>query len=136
MARTGDLAKRAVLQALAVEQPVVGAGRSKVRIGGAVVHVRFCSANAAAPEKFKFNINPNSLAADFELWICGEESRYYLAPITVIHQMHRHPESYPDRHHPNITIVSLDASTHRVTYARGGEAMDFRPYFRRQLTAD
>ena len=115
---------------------MVGVGRSKVRIGDAVVHVRFCSTNAAAPEKFKFNINPNSLSADFELWVCGDESQYYLAPITVIQQMHRHPESYPDRHHPNITVVSLDTSTHRVTYARGGEAMDFRPYFRSHLAAD
>ena len=37
------------------------AGNAKVRIGKSVVHVRYCSPNANAPGKFKFNINPNTL---------------------------------------------------------------------------
>jgi hypothetical protein len=42
--------------------------------------VRYCSRNVSAPRKFKFNINPNSLSAGCELWVCGSAAIYYMMP--------------------------------------------------------
>jgi hypothetical protein len=52
-------------------------GRAKIRIGPHVVHVRFCSTNRNSPHLFKFNINPNTLTADYELWICGDKEYFF-----------------------------------------------------------
>lgn len=125
-----DDAKQSAVRRIAANQPVVPLGRAKFRVGTSTVHVRFCSENRTSPTKYKFNINPNTLSADYELWICGEESRYYFAPTAVMTQMYNHPDSYPDRLHPEITVVSVDTVDHRVTYARGGRSLDFSPYFR------
>ena len=72
--------KNAALSKIAKGSAVAPAGNAKVRIGKSVVHVRYCSQNAKAPGKFKFNINPNTLSADFELWVCGRATVYYLMP--------------------------------------------------------
>jgi len=69
--------KNAALAKVANGASIVSAGNAKARIGKAVVHVRFCSRNLSAPGKFKFNINPNTLSADYELWVCGSAARYY-----------------------------------------------------------
>ena len=124
-----DTAKRVVLQRIAGELQPVALGRAKFRIGTSTIHVRFCSENQASPTKYKFNINPNTLSADHEVWICGSSNWFYLAPISAMNHMYNHPDSYPDRLHPEITVVSLDTSGHRVTYALGGQTLDFSPYF-------
>ena len=63
--------KGMVLQRIAGNTAPAVVGTAKFRIGRWVVHTRYCSENVSAPEKYKFNINPNTLSADFELWICG-----------------------------------------------------------------
>jgi len=70
--------KGAVVAMVAKDAPLVSAGRAKVRIGKCLVHVRYCSPNAKALKRYKFNINPNTLSADYELWICGSAAIYYL----------------------------------------------------------
>ena len=39
-------------------------GRESYRLGNAVIHVRYCSPGKG---NYKFNINPNSLRANYEL---------------------------------------------------------------------
>lgn len=73
-----------------------------------------------APGKFKFNINPNTLSADYELWVCGSVAIYYLMPVAFIRDIYEHPNSYIDHFYPQIRIVSVDANVHTVTYAAGG----------------
>lgn len=128
-----DEAKRSAVQRVAAGRPVVSLGRAKFRVGTSTLHVRFCSENQASPTKYKFNINPNTLSADYELWICGEANRYYLAPTAVMTQMYNHPDSYPDRLHPEITVVSVETAGHHVTYARGGQSLDFSRYFQARM---
>ena len=125
--------KRAALQQIAGDSPIVFVGNAKAHIGSHIVHFRYCSENRTAPGKYKFNINPNTLSADLELWICGAPQHFYLMPISIIRGFYGHPEAYIDSYHPNIRIISVDAEQHRVTYARGGISADLSQYFRASL---
>jgi hypothetical protein len=125
--------KQATLQQIAGNSPIVFIGNAKACIGSRVVHLRYCSENRAAPGKYKFNINPNTLSADFELWICGVPQHFYLMPISIMRGFYWHPEAYIDNHHPNIRIVSVDAERHRATYARVAISADLSQYFRASL---
>ena len=116
--------KNEVLDNIASGNNVIFIGKAKYKIGENVVHVRFCSTNKHAPRKYKFNINPNTLSSNFELWICGGIDVFYLIPIGVIESIYHDPDSYQDRHHPRIKIVSIDTNSHCVTYAKGGKYID------------
>lgn len=128
-----DAEKRSAVSSLAHGLSVTFVGSSKFRVGSAVVHARFCSANACAPDKYKFNINPNTLSADYELWVCGAAALYYLMPISFVRGIYQDPNAYNDRLHPGIKVVSVDAAAHRVTYATGGVSSSLSPYLRAQI---
>jgi hypothetical protein len=120
--------KNAALAKVANGASIVSAGNAKARIGKAVVHVRFCSRNLSAPGKFKFNINPNTLSADYELWVCGSAALYYLMPVAFMRGIYDNPDTYIDRMHPEIRVVSVDADAHTVTYAAGGVSSSLRGF--------
>ena len=120
--------KDIALAKIAKGQSIVSIGKSKFRIVSCIVHVRFCSTNVRAPEKYKFNINPNTLSADYELWVCGSASVYYLMPISLMQSIYRNPNTYVDRMHPEIRVVSVDIDSHMVTYASGGVKSSLKDY--------
>jgi hypothetical protein len=120
--------KSAALARVAKGATVFFVGKAKVRIGKSVVHVRYCSSNATAPGKYKFNINPNTLSADYELWVCGSAEVYYLMPISFMRGIYDHPNAYVDRLHPEIRVVSVDTHAHTVTYATGGVNSTLKGY--------
>lgn len=97
-------------------------------IHGRKVHARFCRTNERSPSLFKFNINPNTLDADYELWICGEEGMFYLIPTTIMQRIYDDPHSYPDNRHADIRVVSVDVSTNKITYKTGGGKLDIANY--------
>jgi len=113
---------------LAKDTAPVPAGRAKVRIGRSLLHIRYCSPNPNALARYKFNINPNTLSADYELWICGSAAVYYLMPMSFIQSIYDNPGTYVDRAHPEIRVVSVDADAHSVTYACGGVSSSLRKY--------
>jgi hypothetical protein len=121
-----DRIKLEVLSSVDSNSKPVSAGRESYRLGAVTVHVRYCSTGKG---KYKFNINPNSLRATHELWICGDAKHWYLLPIRVLRQMYEHPRAYPDNHHPEIRVVSVDTQIHRVGFAAGSIALDLTPYF-------
>ena len=125
--------KREVLSRLSAGETPLPAGKAKVKLGRSILHVRYCSTDARNTARYKFNINPNSLNSDYELWICGDADRYYLVPNSLIREMYGNPSAYPDRHHADIRVVSLNATTHTVTYATGGRSADLSMYFRTRL---
>lgn len=89
-------------------------GREIYELGSTTIHARYCSPGSG---HYKFNINPNTLLADRELWICGSSEHWYLIPMAVIRDMYEHPDAYPDRHHHRIRVVTVDPETHRIAYA-------------------
>ncbi len=132
MAVHSEDAKHSVLQRVSCGQSPLPAGRAKYMISGHPVHVRFCSADRAGSPRYKFNINPNTLSAAYELWICGSPDQYYLLPIDIVSRIYNDPEGYPDRHHDRIRVVSVNVDTQTVTYAKG-KKIDLAPYFGRTL---
>jgi hypothetical protein len=108
-------------------------GRSKYKLNQKTVHVRFCTEEKGRSTKFKYNINPNSLSADFELWVCGSASTYYLMPVELMQAIYKDPDTYIDRAHPEIRVVSVDTSSHKVNYARGGKFRSVSPYLNAQV---
>jgi len=105
-------------------------GREIYEMSGHTVHTRFCAPGSG---NFKFNLNPNTLRADYELWICGSAEHWYLLPIDLIRKMYCHPAAYPDKHHAEIRVVTLDAHSHRLGYASPSVTLDLLPYFRAVL---
>lgn len=112
----------------------VSIGSSKYRLNKNTVHARFCSKDKGRSTKFKYNINPNTLTADFELWVCGAATTYYLMPVALMQTIYDDPDSYVDRVHPEIRVVSVDTSSHKVTYARGGKFKLVGQYFNAQFS--
>lgn len=96
-------------------------GGSKYKLNQNTVHVRFCSVEKGRAAKFKYNINPNTLSADFELWVCGDASTYYLMPVALMQTIYGDSDTYVDHAHPEIRVVSVDTSSHNVNYGRGGK---------------
>ena len=125
--------KRQVYSKIAGKENWFPSGRAKIRIGQYVIHVRFCSTNRPAPSKYKFNINPNTLTADYELWICGSSELFYLVPINIIKDIYSDPETYQDYHHEGIKVVSIDTDSDYVTYGKGGKALSLKPYLKSKL---
>lgn len=123
--------KNAVLAAVAKRTAFTPAGKAKARIGRSSVHVRFCSPYQSAPGKF--NINPNTLSADYECWICGSSAFYYLMPISFINGIYNNTGAYVDRMHPEIRIVSVDTYSHSVTIASGGVSSTLKDYLKATL---
>jgi hypothetical protein len=126
-------AKRKALLQVAAGKNINFLGKAKYKIGQTIVHVRFCGTDLRRSPKYKFNINPNTLSADYELWICGQADSYYFIPIPILNDIYLHPEAYVDSRHPEIRVVSLDIESHRLTYASGGRWLNIRPYWRAVL---
>ena len=126
--------KLAVLSAASQGASRVILPKSKVRISGKVIHTRFCAENTRSPTKYKFNINPNTLSADFELWVCGRSECYYLLPVAILRKIYDNPSTYVDNTHPDIRVISLDIKTNFVMYARGGASISIADCFRTTLT--
>ena len=122
--------KEAVLRKIALGVTWCVSGREMYRFGAVRVHARFCAEGAG---NYRFNINPNTLSADHELWICGQADHWYLIPIQVLQDMYDHPDAYPDRMHPAIRVVTVDASAHSVGYAAPGVKRSLHQYFRATL---
>lgn len=121
--------KEAVLESIAGGTSWRPAGRAKFQLGGRIVHVRFCSSNKSNRTQYKFNINPNTLTADYELWICGGENQYYLIPKRVIQGIYNDPDAYIDHHHPEIRVVSVDLARHEAMYAPEGKSINLERFF-------
>lgn len=128
--QTRDQLKMKVFQSVAPGSAPRLRGRELYRFGTLSVHVRYCAPTGG---NFRFNINPNTLRADYELWICGGEQHWYLTPVCVLRQMYEHPAAYQDSHHPEIRVVSVDALMHRASYASRSITLDLSPYFRAVL---
>jgi hypothetical protein len=125
--------KARVLNEIADGRPTAGGGRALYRVGNRRIHVRFCSTDRRRVSKYKFNISPTTLSADYELWICGDADSYYLILSQVVHEIYGHPKAYVDSRHPQLRVVSVDAAAHNAMFARGGVSMDVRSFFRARL---
>jgi len=110
-------------------EKAVGHGQAKWRIGSKIVHVRYRSKPVSGGGViYSYNINPNTLASDFEVWICGSADVYYFIPIKVLQEIYNHPDAYVDYTHPEIRVADVNIDNDQCRYARDGQTMDFSSY--------
>ena len=128
MASSNDALKRSVLARVAPGAEWRVSGQTSYVSAAGRVHARYKSRGP-----YSFNINPATLKADYELWICGASDTYYLLPIAVVKSMYEHPDAYVDAHHPEIRVVSIDTASHRATYAAGGQSLDLTTCYQADL---
>lgn len=126
--------KRKVLNNVVGQREWVYAGRSNVIVDNKVIHVRFRSKDPKCPEKYIYNINPNTLRADFELWICQTEDIYYLFPIDVIRTIYFDLDTHEDKTHPEIRVASINITNHLLKYGRRQSSIDATNCFKATLT--
>ena len=122
-----DATKSRILQEIAGSRGYVRQGQARYRIGGTIVHIRYKS-KASHGTAYPYNINPNTLRADYEVWICGDSDGWYVIPMNVIREIYDDPDTYVDRHHPEIRVVTVNAATHDVMYGAGGKRLNLSPY--------
>lgn len=120
--------KESVLERVSAGTSRSRVGRSLHRAGTRVVHVRYCSTDSARSTHYKFNINPTTLIAHYELWICGSANSYFLIPMHVLKHVYEHPAAYPDRYHAGYRVVSVDLDNSLMLWGRGGRRTDLAPY--------
>lgn len=118
--------KMQVIRKIAGEKPFHQASNHKFRVTGFVIHVRFVSAPKNSSNSYTFDVYPNTLTADYEVWICEAENYYYLIPITKLREMY--PYAYGAKKHPEARLMSVDIN-HRCSYSRSRPPEDFSRYF-------
>ena len=121
--------KSKVLAAISMGNKPIPLPKAKWLIGIVIVHVRYRSSPKSRGTVYSFNINPNTLTADFEIWICGDATRFFVFPIDVMRTIYDDPDSYPDYTHPSIRIAEVDVSSRRLLFGRGGKDMDASRYY-------
>ena len=117
-----------IFQKLANGKSTYDFGKHKVNVAGKTIHWRKKSFPRKNPSKFPFNINPNSLSADYELFICGDEKNYFLLPKELVKMMNSHPNAYPDRRNPGYTIITIDIRYSEAVYASPSIALNLMSY--------
>ncbi len=130
---TGSEVKAVVLKQISIGRPISSIGKTKWRVRTNVVHVRFRSSAKSKGTIFPYNINPNTMTADYKVWICGNAQVYYLFPISVMSTIYADPDTYFDHWHPDIRVAEVDTYSHRLLYGRGGKSMDASAYFQKTL---
>ena len=137
--RMNERAKEAVLTQISGGRPwrkAYGHGKSKWKIEEKIVHMRFCSSPTTDGATFAYNINPNTLSSDYEVWICGRSDDYYLIPIAVIKRIYADAGAYVDSWHPEMRVAHIHTGSHHATFSSDGVGLDFAAHFRWCLPAD
>ena len=113
----GDAIKARILEAVAGSRLYSSQGQARYRVGSATVQVRYKS-SASHGASYPYNINPNTLRADYELWICGEADGWYLIPMETIRNIYDDPHAYVDARHPEIRVITVNVALHLVSGSR------------------
>lgn len=89
-------------------------GKATFELLGKRIHVR--QTWTVTRMNWPFNINPNTLEADYELWILGW-SLWYLIPIAAIRFMYEAPSAYRNSDNQEIVTVSLNEEREECRFA-------------------
>lgn len=125
--------KEIVLRKIASGKPIRLLPKSKVEIDGKIFHYRLDSFRSNG--KYPFNINPNTLTADYEVWICGDESTFYVIPISEIKKIYSDPNTYTNRtpNQENIRTLDIHTSTNEVKFG-SNKQINFTAYKNKTLS--
>jgi hypothetical protein len=109
-------------------------GGESFKIGSHSVHFRYRTGpKSRSGRTFSYNVNPNTLRCDYEVWICGAPADYYLFPKRLMSDLYHDEDAYVDYRHPSIRVMEIDLETHALLFGRGGKRIDASSYFRKTL---
>lgn len=122
--------KETVLNKIADGQQISRLPKSKAKIGDKIFHYRLKSFAANGSDKFPFNINPNTLTADFEVWICGSENTFYTVPIKTIKEIYNDPDTYTNsnENQGNIKTLTFDSYYNIAKYGRNRKQISLKDF--------
>jgi len=89
---------------------------------GIRVHVRHTWATVRC--RFWFDVNPNTVKADYELWICGMPSLWYLVPVSALVFMQGSPTAYRNTAREATTEVTVNEIEDTCRFARNEKPLD------------
>lgn len=101
-------------------------------LNGVRVHVRHTWVSVRS--NWWFDINPNTLRADFELWLCGYPSLWYLVPVSAIRYMNEAPTAYPNTEKSGTTEVTVNEDNDTCIFARNEPRLDVSRFRHGRLT--
>jgi hypothetical protein len=128
--RPTDGYRDAVLLKIAGGRNYTKSGQVTYKIDGKLYHIKVKTGQRT---RYPFNINPTVLAADFEVYVCGDYLLYYLLPVKLIKEMHSDPSAMPDNKNPGYTIIDVCPGEDEIVYGTGGKSLKIGNY--RNLTA-
>ena len=114
-----EAVKEKVLRTLGGDRAFRFNGRATYQVGQIAIHARYYSTDRKRPTFCKFNINPNSLSADYELWICGTAEGYYLLSNSRVSHIYRHLKAHVDHYHPKIENETFTSSERHLSDRMG-----------------
>lgn len=120
-----DELKRWVLSQVGLGRIAKFTGKATFELLGKRIHVR--QTWTVTRMNWPFNINPNTLEADYELWILGW-SLWYVIPAKAIRYMYDAPTAYRNSDNPEIVTVSLNEELEECRFARDEPPLDLSPY--------
>ena len=120
--------RSAVLKKISDHEVKRAVAKGTQRIGPHSVHSRFVSWSSSRPGRYPFNINPDSLSADFEVWVCGDEDLWYTLPQKVIKEIYDDPDARVATDRPGHRIVTVDADDNTLDYNSRGERLNLSRY--------
>ena len=110
--------------------------KHRVEINGIVIHCRFVTNGTRADDEYRyaFNINPNTLTAQYELWVCGTSKWYYLIPIDVIKEIYNDPDVYVNNHPQELMrTMNIVTADDIVIFGKNAKKKEFRQYWNATL---
>jgi hypothetical protein len=97
-------------------------------LDGYSVHARYCATTPGRKSHFSFNINQTSLAADYELWLCGDTDVWYLLPAEDLRRIYEDPDAYVAADNPTHRVVEVLLDRDELGYAKGGRKADISEF--------
>ena len=120
-----DRYRKAVLEKIAPHGGYTKNGRVTYKIDGKHYHIRV---DGGQLPKYRFNINPTVLAADYEVYVCGTDDLYYLIPVELIRKMNSDPTAWPDHRNPGYTDIDVYPGDDIIKYGRSGKTLKIGQY--------
>ena len=106
--------------------------KSIVEINGISIHCRYASGSGVEEqEKYPFNINPNTLTAQYELWVCATSDWYYIIPIDVIKSIYDDPDTYVNKYPGQelIKTVNVIVENDILRFGKNGKQIQITQYW-------
>ncbi len=127
--------RQLVLENISEGSPIIHLKKNLAKVNGKIIHYRYKSKASDMSRRFPFNINPTTLSADFEIWICGNQDLYFIIPIKEIKKIYDDPDTYTNstKNQSLIKTLTVDTLKNVAKYGRNSKALDVSSFKNKTL---